>query len=108
MYYAYRIVDVADNCFSYVLFLQIQEQQQPEFYAAHESRSGRQLLQLANDDKPLCNITEKLLLYVENITIWQDGKLFWEIGEGLQCPSSAAVCQDNSTVYVIFTLEPFL
>jgi len=88
-----------------------QQQQQAEFSAAQESRSGRQLLQsAANDDnKLLCNITDKMLLYVENITILQDGKPVWSDDDRLNCDRATAdSCQDNGTVYVILHSHPFV
>jgi len=83
---------------------QQQQQQQSEFHATRESRSGRQLLQSADGSERLCNITGKVLLYVENITLLQDGKPIWESGDKRTCSASAESCPDNGTVYVVLAL----
>jgi len=86
-----------------------QQQQQPKFYAARESHSGRQLLQSADiADKRVCNITGKMLMFVENITLLQDGMPIWAHDDKLSCSASATDCPDNGTVYVVLTLYPFV
>jgi len=78
------------------------QQQQPEFHAESASHSGRQLLEAADDSEPgklVCNITGKMFLYMENITITKDGKSATFKPDEWQC--SATDCPDkNNTVYV--------
>lgn len=79
-----------------------QQQQQPEFYAARESHSGRQLLQSADvADKPVCNITGKMLMIVENMTLLQDGVPIWALDDKYSCAASAEDCPDNGTVCLV-------
>ena len=85
------------------LVLFCQQQKQREFYVARESRSGRQLLESAGDDdaaKLICNITDTMFFYAENITIIMDDN---EIApQDWQCDIED--CTDNSTVYVNLAL----
>jgi len=96
--------------FSPVSFWHVQ-QQQHEFYAVHESRSGRQLLQSDDVDeagKLVCN-TGIMLLYAENITFEMADSTGWQPTELLSHSNCQAVdCPNNSTKYVILVCGHFV
>jgi len=98
-------VDDDDDVLLLLCQSQAQQPQHREFHVVHETHSGRQLLESAEDTasggtgRLICNITGTLLLFVENITLLTDGKPIPVAMDQMSC--TARDCNSNSTVYVI-------